>query len=148
MKNLIKYTLFLLVTLNQSCKKCDECFTPPEPFLFEIVDKSTGENLFKNGTYKSSDIEVIDSLNHQNVKFAFLDENDLNLIQINTIGWKTEKIHFQFKISNQNIFNLLVDAERVSQDCCSFTRYNDVKITNAEFELDSMTEIYQILVEL
>ena len=148
MKNLIQYALFLLVILNQSCKKCDACFTPPKPFLFEIIDQSTGENLFKNGTYKSSEIEVIDSLKHQNVKFSFLDENDIDLIQINSIGWETEKVNFLFKISNQNIFNLYVDAERVSEDCCSFTRYNDVKIENAKFELDSMTEIYRILVEL
>jgi len=148
MKYIINCSIFLLIFINQGCKKCDACFSPPNPFLFEIVDKSTGENLFFNKTYNATDIEVINSLDSQNIKFSFLVENDINLIQINSIGWATEKVNIQINISNQNIFNLYVDAERVSEDCCSFTRYNELKIENADFELDSMKEIYKILIDL
>ncbi|HCQ13230.1 MAG TPA: hypothetical protein DIU01_08165 [Flavobacterium sp.] len=39
----------------QSCgESCGECFTPPQNFMFEIVDKESGANLFANGTYMSS----------------------------------------------------------------------------------------------
>ena len=45
------------------------------------------------------------------------------------------------------IFDFYVDAERKSENCCSFTQYNEISITASEFELDTQTGIYKILVE-
>lgn len=152
MKNIIKLLLLVTVISVQSCsneKNCEDylCNTPPSPFLFEIVDKTTGENLFTNGTYQPEQIELVYLYdNTSNLDFTFFDENNVNIIQINSIGWKTEQANILVKISDDNIFNLLVDAERAYEDCCSFTKYHEIKIENSEFELNNETGIYKILV--
>ena len=114
MKNIIKLLLLVTVISVQSCsneKNCEDylCNTPPSPFLFEIVDKTTGENLFTNDTYQPEQIELVYlSDNTSNLDFTFFDENNVNIIQINSIGWKTEQANILVKISDDNIFNLFI----------------------------------------
>ncbi len=134
----------------QSClddDECGACFTPPAPFIFEIVNKATGENLFNNGTYNSSDIKIVNLADDSIVEHNFIDENNFDLIQINKIGWQTEIINYSLKIGVENIFNLYVDAKRLNENCCSFTRYNEIRIENSEYEFNTNTGIYKILVE-
>ncbi|WGH76149.1 hypothetical protein P8625_02990 [Tenacibaculum tangerinum] len=143
--------LVLFIILFQGCKQDDECnqscFTPPEAFYFEIVDKESGENLFTNGTFDANDIKITDTLNdNDSVEFSFISENNINLIQIGSIGWKTEIVNLRIYISENPIFNFYIDAERI-EDCCSHTDYNEITLTDSEFELDSQTGIYKILVE-
>jgi len=140
----ILLTVLLLGCVNDDCGLC---FTPPEPFLFEIVDKTSGENLFTNGTYNSQEIEIINTSDNSIVEFTFIDENDINLIQITSIGWQTEMVNMDVNISSNNIFHLFVDAERVAGECCDYTRYNEIRIENTENEYDSVSGIYKILVE-
>jgi len=152
MKKLLFILSLILLVTTQSCENKDDCedmycFTPPNSFRFELVDKITGENLFTNGTFDKSDIEIIDINNQTNIEFNFIDENDLNLIQTNPIGSKTEIINYSIKISDETIFDLYVDAERLNENCCSFTRYNEIKILNSEFEFNQSNEVYKILID-
>ena len=152
MKKITTILAIIILILTQSCEKENDCegyacFTPPSPFRFELVDKFTGENLFANGTYNSNDIKVINLDDQSKVEFTFIAENDYNIIQINTIGWKTETVNYSIQISTENIFNLYVSAERLNENCCSFTRYKEIKIENSEFELDQTNGTYKILVD-
>lgn len=136
----------ILQSCNDDCNQ--ECFTPPQSFSFELVDKTTGENLFTNGTYAAENIEIIDVLNvDEPVTFTFVSEDDINIIDIGSIGWETEIVNLKISVSEIHIFDFKVDAERKDGDCCSFTAYNDIAVTASEFELDSDTGIYKILVE-
>ena len=149
MKNLLKLLLIFIVFTTQSCDKdCDgyACMTPPNYFVFEIVDKTTGENLFSNGTYKQEDIEVVNMADNSDLEYSFISEDNANLIIINSIGWKTEKITVLVKISDEEIFSLYVDAERVSEDCCSFTRYNKIEIGISPWEKVE-SDLYKIFIE-
>ncbi len=146
----IHFILILVTLLFQSCldDDCGECFSPPYGFAFEIVDKTSGENLFTNGTYNAEDISITDSLNdNEPVTFTFISENEYNIIDISSIGWETEIVDLTIAVSNTPIFNFYVDAERNTADCCSYTEYNEVTISGSEFELDAETGIYIILVE-
>jgi hypothetical protein len=139
--NLLVLSVLIAV---QACKDdCGECFTPPSPFMFELVDKTSAENLFANGTFGSHQIEVVNSIDKSIVDFTFIDDN--NIIRLNSIGWQTETVNILVNISNENIFSLFVDLESVNENCCSFTRYNEIRIENAEFELDTNTGVYKIL---
>lgn len=145
------YLILTLFTLTfQSCDNddCGECFTPPQSFLFEIVEKTSGENLFTNGTYESGNIEITDYLNNNEpIEFTFISENNINLILISSIGWETEIVNLKIDISNNHIFDFYVDAERKVEECCSYTEYNEITVRESEFELDSQNGIYKILVE-
>ncbi|MCZ4696032.1 hypothetical protein DWB61_15040 [Ancylomarina euxinus] len=147
-KLLIPFFMLTLFSLSSCCyeEECGACFTPPNYFVFELVDSDTGENLFTNRTFDSDDIEVLDASDHS-IEFAFIEENDINLIEINTIGWQTEIVNYRINIGSENIFDLYVDAKRLSEDCCSFTRYNEIEIGNTDFSLSAETGIYTILVD-
>jgi hypothetical protein len=121
--------------------------SPPEHFVFEIIDKATGENLFANDTYKPEDIKIINRTDNSEIEYSFIDENDYNLIEISSIGWSTEIVNASVKIADKEIFSLYVDAELVSENCCSFTRYHEIEITGVEFVLDNTLGIYKILIE-
>ena len=146
MKTLIKLFLLIFPTvlLFHSCKeKCGDCFTPPSPFVFEVVDSTSGANLFQNGTLNPDSLRVTDQ-DGKNVLFTFLSENDIDLIRVNSIGWQSETVDYTFKYSNDTIFGLHVVAERLTQDCCSFTRYDEITISGAEYTYDTGSGIYTI----
>ena len=151
MKQIKGILIFISMVLNQACvnKDCEDrlCFTPPSTFIFELVDKSTGENLFTNGTYHSNELEIVNSTDNSNIDFLFIDENDINLIQIGTIGWESEIIECSLKINGSEIFGLYVDAKRVSENCCSFTLYDEFRIENTAYEYDDQLGIYRIFLD-
>lgn len=150
MKKSICFLLIFFYVL-QSCvsETCDKsCVTPPQSFFFELVDNISKENLFTKDIYESGEIEITNTLNdNASVDLIFITENDVNLIQINTIGWETETVNLRFKISELHIFDFYVDAVRNAEDCCSYTSYNEISVRDSEFELDSESGIYKILVE-
>ena len=140
------FILVLLSIISCSDEECGECFTPPKFFIFDLVDKDSDENVFFSGKYSSDDIEVLDASDHR-VEFEFINYEDFNLIEIKTIGWQTETVNYRINIGEENIFDLYVDAERLSENCCSFTRYQEIEISNAEYINDPLTGIYKIIVE-
>ena len=149
LKQITKILIFFTIILNQSCENndCEDtlCFTPPSPFIFELVDKSTGENLFTNGTYNSNDIEILNISDNTEIEYSFINENDINIIQIGSIGWESEIVECSLQINDTEILRLYVDAKRISENCCSFTRYDEFRIENAEYEYDNQSGIYRIL---
>lgn len=143
-------TLQIFMLILQGCvsEDCEQCFTPPQSFEFEIVEKSSGENLFTNGTFNINEITITDDLNNMEpVEFSFISENNMNLIRIGSIGWKTEIVNLKVAIDDTPIFSFYVDTERKMGDCCSYNQYNEISVTDSEFELDSQTGIYKILQE-
>ena len=137
---------FFLIPACSDEEECGLCMTPPNYFAFDLVDSDTGENLFTNGTFNPNDIEVLDASDHR-VEYTFIEENDINLIEIYTIGWQTEIVNYRINIASEKLFDLYVDAERLSENCCSFTRYKEIEIDNTEFSLSSETGIYTIFVD-
>lgn len=145
----INCVLLILIATLESCSDdtCNDqlCFTPPKSFLFEIVDKTSGENLFTNGTYEPGDISITNITNDNDpVEFTFISENDIDLIQIGPIGWETEIVNLKIDISDDHIFTFYVDAERKMEACCAYTEYHETTIEESEFEIDSETGIYKI----
>jgi hypothetical protein len=150
MKKTLKFIPFLLIILLQNCSlnDCNQaCFTPPNSFQFEFIGATTNENLFTNKTFNKSDITLINVADNTNVEFSFIDENDYNILSIGSIGWKTELVECSIKIADNEVLTLYVNAKRVNENCCSFTRFEEVRIENANFTFDDQKGIYTILVE-
>jgi hypothetical protein len=148
MKNPIKILFLLLIVALSSCNEITPepgplCFTPASGFPFVIVDKTTGANLFTNGTYQPSQILITDLSTNNKIQYTF----DLvrGLFITNAIGWKTEKINYSITIQEKPIFDLYIDATRIN-GTCSYTKINEILIKNAEFEIDKTSSVYRILV--
>ena len=151
MKKTLKLVALIALLFIQACDNndCEDllCFTPPIGFAFELVDKDSGENLFTNGTYNPDNIEVLNVLDNSKREFSFISENEVNIIRIGSIGWETEIAGVVLKVGDASILNLYVDSERVSENCCNFSKYNEIRIDNAEYELDQQSGIYTIFIE-
>ena len=152
MRKVLIYLLFIFTVTTWSCDKNDNsydkpCFTAPTSFMFELVDKVSGENLFTTGVLSSSDITFLNLDDQSEVEFQFIDENDLNVIQISSIGWETQIVTYSIETSSGSLFTLFVDAERLNENGCEFTRYNQIDLDGSEFEFNDQSGIYIISVE-
>ncbi len=151
MRKLFYALCTVIIFSNSSCDNAGAdpvlCFTPPSPFSFELVDKTTKENLFTNGTYNSKDV-VIKNLDDTSkaVKYDFISENNLNIIRLGYIGWQTETINYSISIGNKNIFQFHIEAKRINAEC-SHTEYSNFEVKNATYELDQTKGVYKILVD-
>ena len=150
MRNLIFGVLFTSVLMLQSCSEnCGEpCFTPPRSLYFEVLDKSTGVNVFTSGSLNRLDIEIVDLDNQEDVEFTFIDGSGYDMIRISSIGWETEVVNYAINVGPDRIFELYVDAERLQGECCKYTIYNDLQITNAEYTHDLGWEFFEVFIEL
>lgn len=145
----IAFLLIALFTLN-SCNvdKCDvNCNSGPLSLSFELLDKTTNENLFTNGTFNPADITVLDLNNNNKVQLNFNSENDINIISLGPFGWGTNIVNYKLKVAEFEIFTLILDAEEMNEDCCSFVQVNNLEVKNTDFKQNGETGVYEILVE-
>lgn len=149
MKNVFNFLILLFLGCITGCSNPDEdcsgllCNSGPAIFELELVDSQTGENLFTNGTYSASDLRLAKVSGEAERGWSFIDENDRNLLQIATF----EDISYSVKISGEEIFQIEIQAEGVTEDCCYYTEVNDFQITGSEFDQDNQTGIYKIFID-
>ncbi|MCH9659909.1 MAG: hypothetical protein K0U54_03260 [Bacteroidetes bacterium] len=145
--------LFLLTTITLAMFSCNDdddcgaCNDAPQSFTFDIVDSDTRENLFTNGTYDPDQIEIVNIFNGDPANFQYVDSNNLNYIQINNIGLETEIVSMRVTIANDSIFGLFVDTERIQKECCFENIYNEIQVSGSEYEYDTISDLYTILVD-
>lgn len=78
MKNLVLIVIVILSVF--SCRE-DDCFTPPEPTIFQFVNINN-EDLIKNGTISTSNIFIQENLGNGNsngVQFEITDDSKILL---------------------------------------------------------------------
>jgi hypothetical protein len=153
MKKIIWLIAVLLLVTFQSCTKynCEDvaCFTPPQPFYFEFVDKTTGDDLFANGKLDSTQIEVFNSADTTNIEYNFIGTDTSNLVVIYGIGWEKDrtKVDVTMNVSGVDLFYLYLDSERMTDECCTYTQYHEVRIDSAEYKISPETGIYTVLLD-
>lgn len=152
MKIKVLILLFIAALGLNSCSvdNCDlDCNSGPLGLDFELLDKTSGENLFTNGTFDRENIQVLDlDDNNSNVQFTFNSENDRNIINLGPFGWGTNIANYVLKVGERTILTLHLDAEQKTEDCCSFVQVNRLEINNADYSQNPETGIYEVLVEL
>lgn len=151
MKKMCFALLLVIATTFTGCtNSCEEtlCFTPPNPFTFELVDKDSRENIFTNGTFSENQIRVVTTSTSEGIPFSFISENNINRIVIGSIGWETETIEFNILIADRPIIRMSVTAERKTENCCAFTSYTNITPSDAEYEYTPATDTYTVLVQL
>ena len=146
MKSFFKHFLLLAVIVIQSCSNNDDsdcsarlCATGPAVIEFKIVDIETGENIA--GTIISGPaIKVINTSSGSEATYEFITENDNNILRVSI----PNSSEYSVKYGEEEIFKFSVDAEMQTEDCCSFTKINEIRIDDADFEVEEETDIYII----
>lgn len=144
-----KIALLFLLFVVVSCKKdkCEDilCFTPPQPFLFELVDKTTGDNLFSIGELESSNIKVLNE-ESEPINFTFISENEYNIIDLSEIGWNMGINYYTISVDDIE-FSITLEIEEKHENCCTFFELKQFEISNYQFEQSNTTGIYTIKID-
>ena len=133
MKKIIGGLVVLIITLvNISCNDdCDEGNKPtPASFFVEIVDETTGENVFENETYTMQQI-AIEDLDEASIPYEFIE--NLNVIQIFPKVSNPTGNSILIKLNNET--TLQMDEIDVNYDVSSFEGecFTTFKIENILF---------------
>lgn len=141
----VKSIVLLLVTvlLNVNCaNNCSENAAPPQASVFiELVDATSGENLFTNLTYTEGDI-VVKDLDDKDVDFSFVTKDDLNLIQIfPTTSIATNNSFTIYMATTQTII-IQYNVATVSTDC--YTQKNIIDVVTPNYTTTVANQIYTI----
>ena len=113
-----RITLFLviltisLVSCNDECNEGEKA--TPASFFVEIIDETSGENVFENETYTSQQITIQDS-DEATIPFEFIE--NLNVIQIFPPVTNATGNSFIIKLNNET--TLQMDEIDVSYDVSS-----------------------------
>lgn len=140
---------FVLISLS-ACKinECEDidCFTPPPSFIFELVDKTTGENLFTTGVLDSSTIEVLDEDSNKTT-FSFITEDGINLLQLTEIGWNLGLHTYTVSVGTDVEFSITLEMEEKHENCCTFFNTLQFNVSTYEFEQSTTSGIYTIKID-
>ncbi|MQP23725.1 hypothetical protein GFJ94_01450 [Flavobacterium sp. LMO8] len=148
MKKVISLFALLLVASFVSCNDdCDEGNKPtPASFFVEIVDETSGENVFENETYTMQQITVED-LDEVSIPFEFIENT--NLIQIfppvvNPIGNS-----FLIKLNNEttmqmNEINVNYDVSSKKEECFTTFKIENILFPNNDSELVEAVHVIKI----
>jgi hypothetical protein len=149
----MKKTLWFFLTFSTlvSCIKVDNCdgilcFTPPQNFTFEMVDKISGENLYANKTLDTLDLVVLNE-EGKNEKFNFISQNGLNLIDLPEIGWNTGLRQYQIILNDTLSVNIQVNTEVVNEGCCTFYRTKSFQVLNYEYHQNDSLGYYVVKID-
>ncbi|MCB7481709.1 hypothetical protein [Christiangramia sediminis] len=146
MKTILKYLFLFTVISIQSCSDDDDsdcsarlCAEGSALLEFKIVDIETGENI-AGSIISGPEIEVTNTSSGAEVNYDFITENDLNILRIRTANSSEYSIQY----GEEEIFKLSIDAEMITEGCCSSTKINELSISGADFEIEEETGIYII----
>lgn len=123
---LILACICLLVT---ACEKKD-CFTPPEPVVFEFVD-AEGKNLITSGQLHKDNFDFRQELgNHENKLVEYIIGED-DRVTLYEVGWSEGVVQYKF-LSIIHSFPFIVKARNNGD--CGGTTIEQVTLGDVEYE--------------
>ena len=135
--------LFVISCLFYSCDEpCNEASLGPPSFMIEIIDATTNENVFSNGTYTQSQLDITTptSLTFQ---YSFTSEDNLNIISISP-AWKDGTFTTYVNLNNEITIPIVTVIKKVSTRCQTNYILKSVSIVGFENSFDSESGIYKI----
>ncbi len=145
MKRILILVGFLLVL--GSCSNVNDCmenYVPGPPmFIFQFIDKDTGDDLFINRKFSVSNLKVVDEKGEK-VPFDFIYKKDKVVLILNSIGWNLEKKQYTISFYKMFSVKMLVDIDSVEEKCYTSFKVKSFKIENYEYHQDRNTGIIQI----
>ena len=132
MKNILSLFLIVITASLVGCNdKCDEGNqATPASFFVEIIDETTGENVFENETYTSQQITIQD-IDEVAIPYEFIESS--NIIQIFPSVNNATGNSFVIKLNNET--TLQMDQIDVNYDVSSIVGecFTTFKIENILF---------------
>lgn len=146
---MLKYITFSLSIFSiffASCKK-EECFTPPEPFVFKIVN-ANGDNITSSST---SDLKIYYLIGQSKIYLTsqpgFFQNSTDAYIRVPDLPWISEdatksKTFFLERVNRPTPDVLFVNVVREKGNNCTRYSYKSVKFNDVTSDLQTSSSPY------
>jgi len=137
-----KIVLILLSFLGVSCgvDPCDfDCSEGPVLVKIVLVDKNTGENLFRNGTFHRKNLKI---KNHDEV-VDFLWHDLQYQIILGPFDHQLPKDEYVFFMENRQLFTLAFRIDEQEEKCCTILSEKEITADGTVLEQNNKG-IYQV----
>ena len=148
MKKIIGLFLTIITVSLVSCNdKCDEGNQPtPASFFVEIIDETTGENVFENETYTAQQI-IIQDLEEASIPYEFIE--NLNVIQIFPPVLNATGNSFAIKLNNETTLQMdqidvNYDVSSIVGECFTTFKIENILFPNNDSELVEAVHVIKI----
>ena len=148
MKNILSLFLIVITASLVGCNdKCDEGNqATPASFFVEIIDETTGENVFENETYTSQQITIQDS-DEATIPFEFIE--NLNVIQIFPPVTNATGNSFVIKLNNETTLQMdeidaNYDVSSSAGECFTTFKIENILFPNNTSELVEGVHVIKI----
>lgn len=143
MKNL--FVVFLISLMFTGCDITDEgrlCATGPVGLTFEVINETTGENLFEDELFEENQLQIRNN-DWENVDFEFVPER--NLVSV-LLGWESKSDTYTVSIREEIEFDIAFTLEKSSSEGCTSTMLTELDILGGTYEISETTGVVSIFV--
>ena len=148
MKNILSLFLIVITASLVGCNdKCDEGNqATPASFFVEIIDETTGENVFENETYTAQQI-IIQDLEEASIPYEFIE--NLNVIQIFPPVLNATGNSFVIKLNNETTLQMdeidaNYDVSSSAGECFTTFKIENILFPNNTSELVEGVHVIKI----
>ncbi|RTL14663.1 MAG: hypothetical protein EKK56_00535 [Flavobacteriaceae bacterium] len=148
MRNVLIVLMVFITAFSISCNdSCDEGNKPtPASFFVEIVEETSGENVFENTTYTAQQI-TIEDLDEVAIPYRFIQNS--NIIQIFPSVVNATGNSFLIKLNNEttmqtNEINVNYDVSSSVGECFTTYKIENILFPNNTSELVEAVHVVKI----
>lgn len=148
MRNVLIVLMVFITAFSISCNdSCDEGNKPtPASFFVEIVEETSGENVFENTTYTAQQI-TIEDLDEVAIPYRFIQNS--NIIQIFPSVVNATENSFVIKLNNEttmqtNEINVNYDVSSSVGECFTTYKIENILFPNNTSELVEAVHVVKI----
>ena len=148
MKNILSLFLIVITASLVGCNdKCDEGNqATPASFFVEIIDETTGENVFENETYTSQQITIQD-IDEVAIPYEFIESS--NIIQIFPSVVNPTGNSFIIKLNNETTLQMdeidvTYDVSSKKGECFTTFKIENILFPNNTSELVENVHVIKI----
>ena len=148
MRNVLIVLMVFITAFSISCNdSCDEGNKPtPASFFVEIVEETSGENVFENTTYTAQQI-TIEDLDEVAIPYRFIQNS--NIIQIFPSVVNATGNSFLIKLNNEttmqtNEINVNYDVSSSTGECFTTFKIENILFPNNTSDLVESVHVIKI----
>jgi hypothetical protein len=135
--------LIIIITFFYSCEEpCPIGNTGPPSFTVEIVDATTNENVFTNGTFSENQLQVTTE-GSLTQSYGFISDENLNRIII-TPAWSEGVFLTKIKLNNEIVIPIRTLITKSSTKCFENHFITNLVVENYAYTFDNQNGVYKI----
>lgn len=141
MKKLLLIICISILVISAACNEtlddCSSvsCLSDEREFVFEVLDPTSGENVFSNGTLNPDEITVTNIVAESEA--LSVNYNEVNhTIEIVEDLLNAESLELEVAVAGQVIFNFFVEYSFIQGKCCTSIALNQMSIENSSYTVN------------